>query len=134
MAEGAAQGRCPSPRSPRRKPDRPAAPAAEPGAEAGVQLNLPARVREGTRRWSIEVASITTRAVTFDSFAALGLGSLLWIVLPGLEGWPARIVSVDGYRFTCEFTQPLHPAVLERILTLAKDGGRLTLLPRARLA
>ena len=60
--------------------------------------------------------------VAFDSFAALRIGSLLWIVLPGLEGWPARIVSVEGYRFTCEFTQPLHPAVLERVLTLAKDN------------
>ncbi|HYN45168.1 MAG TPA: PilZ domain-containing protein [Allosphingosinicella sp.] len=101
--------------------DRPAPPPVEPGAEAGVQLNLPARVREGTRRWSIDVASITTRSVSFDSFAALGLGSLLWVVLPGLEGWPARIVTVDGYRFTCEFTQPLHPAVLERILALATE-------------
>ncbi len=86
----------------------------------GVQLNLHARVREGTRRWGIDVSAITTRSVTFDSFAALGTGSLLWIVLPGLEGWPARIVSVEGYRYTCEFTQPLHPAVLERILEMAK--------------
>lgn len=97
-------------------------PVPEPEQEDGIQLNLPARVREGTRRWSIDVNSITTRNVTFDSFAALGMGSLLWIVLPGLEGWPARIVSVDGYRFTCEFTQPLHPAVLERVLMLAKQG------------
>jgi PilZ domain-containing protein len=97
------------------------APAAEPGDE-GIALNLPARVREGTRRWAIEVASITTRSVTFDSFAALRVGSLLWIVLPGLEGWPARIVAVEGYRYSCEFTQPLHPAVLERILALAKEA------------
>ena len=97
-------------------------PVPEPEQDVGVQLNLPARVREGTRRWSIDVNSITTRTVSFDSFAALGMGSLLWIVLPGLEGWPARIVAVDGYRFTCEFTQPLHPAVLERILKLAKEG------------
>ncbi|MEA3043029.1 MAG: hypothetical protein QOH47_867 [Sphingomonadales bacterium] len=103
------------------------APAAAPGdppaagaGDDGIELNLPARVREGTRRWSIDVASITTRAVAFDSFAALRVGSLLWIVLPGLEGWPARIVSVEGYRFACEFTQPLHPAVLERVLALAK--------------
>src|SRR6185369_15582033 len=89
----------------------------------GIALNLPARVREGTRRWQIDVMSITTRSVAFDSFAALRIGSLLWIVLPGLEGWPARIVSIDGYRFTCEFTQPLHPAVLERVLALAKDGA-----------
>ena len=85
----------------------------------GVQLNLAARVREGTRRWSIDVASLSARTVEFDCFAALRLGTLLWIVLPGLEGWPARIVAVDGYRFTCEFTQPLHPAVLERILALS---------------
>ena len=101
------------------------APAVNPGppptpeTEPGIQLNLPARVREGTRRWSIDVASITTRSVCFESFAALGTGSLLWIVLPGLEGWPARIVSVDGYRYTCEFTQQLHPAVLERIVGMA---------------
>ncbi|HYD13832.1 MAG TPA: PilZ domain-containing protein [Allosphingosinicella sp.] len=97
-------------------------PVPEPEQEEGIQLNLPARVREGTRRWSIDVNSITTRTVSFDSFAALGMGSLLWIVLPGLEGWPARIVAVNGYRFTCEFTQPLHPAVLERVLKLAKAG------------
>jgi hypothetical protein len=101
-----------------------AAPASVPDIDEGISLNLPARVREGTRRWQIDVASITTRSVAFDSFAALGIGSLLWIVLPGLEGWPARIVSVEGYRYTCEFTQPLHPAVLERVLSLARNGGK----------
>ena len=101
-------------------PEAPAGDGPIPDGGEGVALNLPARVREGTRRWAIDVASITTRSVAFDSFAALRVGSLLWVVLPGLEGWPARIVSADGYRFTCEFTQPLHPAVLERILALAK--------------
>jgi hypothetical protein len=85
-----------------------------------VQLSLPARVREGTRRWTIDVATLGARTVEFDCYAALRLGTLLWIVLPGLEGWPARIVSIEGYRFTCEFTQPLHPAVLERILAIAR--------------
>lgn len=104
-----------------------AAPVANdvPAASAGaIQLNLPARVREGTRRWAIDVATLTTRAVEFDSFVPLRLGTLLWIVLPGLEGWPARIVAIDGYRFTCEFTQPLHPAVLERILSTASAEMR----------
>jgi len=97
-------------------PDAAHASPAEPGS---VQLNLPARVREGTRRWSIDVASLSARNVEFDCYAALRLGTLLWIVLPGLEGWPARIVGIDGYRFTCEFTQALHPAVLERVLASA---------------
>lgn len=102
-------------------------PVAEPVSTADQQtmaLNLPARVREGSRRWAIDVVSITPWSVAFDTFAALNLGSLLWVSLPGLEGWPARIVTIDGYRFTCEFTQPLHPAVLERILALAPAEGR----------
>lgn len=87
-----------------------------------VSLNLPARVREGTRRWAIEVTAVTTNQVEFESFAALRLGTLLWIVLPGLEGWPARVIEIDGYRFICAFTQPLHPAVLERVLAASREG------------
>lgn len=98
--------------------------AAAETAGDSIQLNLPARVREGTRRWAIDVASLTTRGVEFDSFVPLRLGTLLWIVLPGLEGWPARIVGIDGYRFSCEFTQSLHPAVLERILSSAASEAR----------
>jgi hypothetical protein len=111
-----------APVMPSAAPDRPepeTARASRPIDSGSVQMNLPARVREGTRRWSIDVTSLTARTVEFDCFAALRLGTLLWIVLPGLEGWPARIVGIDGYRFTCEFTQPLHPAVLERILAQA---------------
>lgn len=104
--------------------DVPSEAAAPTRSGNAIQLNLPARVREGTRRWAIDVATLTTRAVEFDSFVPLRLGTLLWIVLPGLEGWPARIVSIDGYRFTCEFTQPLHPAVLERILSAASAETR----------
>src|SRR5207237_6084579 len=42
------------------EPQAPLPAVAEPEREEGVQLNLPARVREGTRRWSIDVNSITT--------------------------------------------------------------------------
>lgn len=85
----------------------------------GLGLNLAARVREGTRRWSIEVESIDTRQVRFISYGAVDPGRLFWISLPGLEGWPARVMEVDGYSVTCAFTQPLHPAVLERVLAAA---------------
>ncbi|MGE0179434.1 MAG: PilZ domain-containing protein [Sphingomonas sp.] len=99
-----------------------AATATDIAPSPSVQLNLSARVREGLRRWTIDVDSLDSRSVSFESYAPLRLGTLLWIVLPGLEGWPARIVDNDGYRFTCEFTQPLHPAVLERVLTAAHAG------------
>ena len=84
-----------------------------------IGLNLPAKVREGTKRWTIEIEAIDTREVRFTCFGALEAGRLFWLSLPGLEGWPARIASIDGYSVTCQFTQPLHPAVLERVLALS---------------
>ena len=85
-----------------------------------IALNLAARVRDGARRWSIDVESIDTRQVRFFSYSAVEPGRLFWITLPGLEGWPARVTDVDGYHITCTFTQPLHPAVLERVLASTK--------------
>lgn len=90
--------------------------------EGSVHLNLPARVREGTRRWNIQVKSLTAEAVEFESFSPINLGALLWVVLPGLEGWSARVTRVEGHRFTCGFTHPLHPLVLERILAARGEG------------
>lgn len=105
--------------------------AVVPDAEAGtsppeagseIALHLAARVRDGSRRWSIEVESIDTRQIRFTSYGAVEPGRLFWITLPGLEGWPARVTDVDGYHVTCAFTQPLHPAVLERVLASGKSG------------
>lgn len=87
-----------------------------------IALNLPARVRDGARRWSIEVEAIDTRQIRFVSYGAVEPGRLFWITLPGLEGWPARVAEIDGYSITCEFTQPLHPAVLERVLASTRLG------------
>jgi hypothetical protein len=101
-----------------------AGPPVEPSPEAEdeIALSLPARVRDGSRRWSIEVEAIDTRQIRFISYGAVEPGRLFWITLPGLEGWPARVAEIDGYRITCEFTQPLHPAVLERVLASTRVG------------
>lgn len=96
-----------------------AAPMPDEEREA-LALSLAARVRDGSRRWSIEVESIDTRQIRFRSYATVEPGRLFWITLPGLEGWPARVMEVDGYLITCAFTQPLHPAVLERVLSAPK--------------
>jgi len=98
--------------------------ADDPPVEAGdeIALSLPARVRDGSRRWSIEVEAIDTRQIRFISYGAVEPGRLFWITLPGLEGWPARVAEIDGYRITCDFTQPLHPAVLERVLASTRVG------------
>lgn len=101
-------------------PDQPAweSPLAEamPAMSPTVALNIPARIREGAERWSVTVVAISTREVEFESYTRPRAGALISIMLPGLEGWPARVTSVSGDRWTCEFAHPLHPAVLDKVL------------------
>ena len=91
--------------------------------EDEVHLNIPARVRDGTTRWNIEIRALTQQGVEFDSNAPLSLGAAIWVVLPGLEGWPGRILQIDGHRFICAFSQVLQAPMLERILAAAKESG-----------
>ena len=88
-----------------------------------VHLNIPARVREGTTRWNIEIRALTEQGVEFESSAPISLGAFIWVVLPGLEGWPGRILQIDGDRFLCAFTQALQGPMLERVLAAANAGG-----------
>ena len=41
-------------------------------------------------------------------------GSRVWLKLPGLEAWPARIIWADGNRAGLSFDRPLHEAVVAR--------------------
>ena len=97
-------------------PPPPPADAASPS----VELNIPAKIREGATRWTVAVVAISTRHATFESFTRPRTGTLISIVLPGLTGWPARVTQVEGDRWTCEFASELHPAVVERMIA----GGR----------
>ena len=107
---------------PQREPMHPAMARLE-DREDEVHLNIPARVRDGTTRWNIEIRALTQQGVEFDSNAPLSLGAAIWVVLPGLEGWPGRILQIDGHRFICAFSQVLQAPMLERILAAAKESG-----------
>jgi hypothetical protein len=41
-------------------------------------------------------------------------GSRVWLKLPGLESWSARIAWAQAGRAGLSFDRPLHPAVVER--------------------
>ena len=99
-------------------PSTPSAPAA--ALAPSVELNIPARIREGATRWNVAVVAISPTHATFESFTRPRFGTLISIVLPGLQGTPARVTGMEGDRWTCEFAAPLHPAVVDRM----RAGGR----------
>jgi hypothetical protein len=45
---------------------------------------------------------------------AVERGMRVWLKLPGLQSWAARVVWCDAARAGLVFDNPLHPAVVER--------------------
>lgn len=72
--------------------------------------------RRGGSRVTVQVLDLSTNG--FRVAAQLGLcnGADVWLWLPGLEPWHARVVWTESEIVGCEFERPLHPAVLEMVV------------------
>jgi hypothetical protein len=74
-----------------------------------IQLDAPARVREGTRWWNVKLRGLTPHLVEFETRAQFAAGTQLWISLPHIGGGPASVIETDHrHRFLCEFRLPLN--------------------------
>lgn len=86
-----------------------------------IELNAPARVREGVRWWNVQLRGLTSQLVEFETRAPLTHGTQLWIALPHIGGAPASVIEGEHHRFLCEFRLPLRPSELSLI-----SGGPAT--------
>lgn len=80
-----------------------------------IQLDAPARVREGVRWWNVQLRGLTSQLVEFESRAPLTQGTQLWIALPHIGGAPASVIEGEHHRYLCEFRLPLRPSDLSLI-------------------
>ena len=76
--------------------------------------------RSGTKKIVIDLLDISTSGFRFETFESLPIDSLVWLTLPGLESICARVAWKRGDEAGCEFSTPLHPAVLDRMLASAR--------------
>jgi hypothetical protein len=63
---------------------------------------------------SIIVFDLSTHGCGFEASCHLERGARVWLKLPGLESWPARIAWADGARAGLVFDRPLHESVVAR--------------------
>lgn len=63
---------------------------------------------------SVVVVDLSTHGCGFEATCHLETGARVWLKLPGLESWPAKIAWVEENRGGLEFDRPLHDAVVER--------------------
>ena len=62
----------------------------------------------------ITVIDLSTGGAGIEAGVHLETGSRVWLKLPGLQSWAARVAWSDGSRAGLSFDNPLHPAVVER--------------------
>jgi hypothetical protein len=80
--------------------------------------------RSAAQKAKVALRDISTHGFRAEIFERIFPDERLWLKLPGLEGWQARVAWVRGDEIGCEFVQPLHPAVLNIIVM--KAGATLS--------
>jgi len=83
---------------------------------------LPIELGAGLRQRGASGVSVQIMDLSTDGFRAathleLFPGTDVWLRLPGLEPCHARVVWAEGHYVGCAFERPLHPAVLDMIVT-----------------
>jgi hypothetical protein len=87
-----------------------------------VNLEIGAGLRQrGGTGVGIQIMDLSTDGFRATTHLQLEKGADVWLRLPGLEAYQARVMWAKGSFIGCAFERPLHPAVLEMIV---KKGGK----------
>ena len=88
-----------------------------------VKLELGAGLRQrGGTGVAIQILDLSTDGFRATTHLQLEKGSDVWLRLPGLEPYHAKVMWSKGNFIGCAFERPLHPAVLEMVVK--KGPGR----------
>jgi len=83
-----------------------------------VPLTLGAGLRQrGASGVTVQIMDLSTDGFRVATHLELMVGIDVWLRLPGLEASHARVVWAEGQYVGCAFIRPLHPAVLEMIVS-----------------
>ena len=82
-----------------------------------VKLELGAGLRQrGGTGVAIQIMDLSTDGFRASTHLQLEKGSDVWLRLPGLEPYHAKVMWSKGNFIGCAFERPLHPAVLDMIV------------------
>ena len=88
-----------------------------------VPLEMGAGLRQrGGTGVAIQIVDLSVDGFRASTHLQVDKGADVWLRLPGLEPYQAKVVWAKGNFIGCAFERPLHPAVLDMIANRA--GGR----------
>lgn len=92
-------------------------------ASERVAIEIGAGLRQrGASGVSVLVMDLSTHGFRASTHLELPEGADVWLRLPGLESYHAKVVWSRGQYIGCAFERPLHPAVLDMIVRKTKGG------------
>lgn len=87
--------------------------------------NLMAVVRQQKRpNETIHILDISPEGCGFRSRCAIPVGARVWLGLPGIESWAAKVVWFEGGKGGLRFEAPLDPQVAARFASNDEESDR----------
>lgn len=84
-------------------------------------VTFKARVRDrSAARFDVKVVDLSLTGLRGETMFTLTPETSIWIMLPGLSSLEAQIAWQRGDQFGARLLRPLHPAVFEHIVSLAR--------------
>jgi hypothetical protein len=80
-------------------------------------INAKVQYRRSTVRMAGVTLDLSRHGVRLAAIERLRIGEALWITLPGRPPRRATVRWVDRFDVGCEFDDPLHPAMFDRIMS-----------------
>ena len=88
-----------------------------------VSLELDAALRQrGGSGVSVHILDLSVDGFRASTHLDLPPGSDVWLRLPGLEPYQAKVAWSKGQYIGCAFERPLHPAVLDMVVGRVRRG------------
>jgi len=88
-----------------------------------VPIELGAGLRQrGGSGVSIQIVDLSVSGFRASTHLDLQPGADVWLRLPGLEAYQAKVAWTKGQYVGCAFERPLHPAVLDMIVRRIRGG------------
>lgn len=85
-----------------------------------LRLDIATHVRSGTNWWNAQLNTLSSTLVEFESATEFPPLTALWLSLPGIGGWPVRVIECHGARHVAEFRLPLREHEMARIAEVAR--------------
>jgi hypothetical protein len=86
-----------------------------------IELGAGLRQRGGTGV-SVQILDLSIDGFRASTHLDLPPGADVWLRLPGLEPYQAKVAWAKGQYVGCAFVRPLHPAVLEMVVGRIRRG------------